>query len=65
VPDDGSREPKHVALCGVTVKCCVGSIFSFMIQKHNGMHQNKIVILLFHLKTDHKDRSYEMYISIV
>jgi len=24
VPDDGSYELKHVALCGVTLKCCVG-----------------------------------------
>jgi len=24
VPDDGSCEPKHVAVCAMTLKCCSG-----------------------------------------
>jgi len=28
VPGDGSCKLKHVALCGVTLKCCVGLCIS-------------------------------------
>jgi hypothetical protein len=30
MPDDGSCEMKHVALCDMAFKCCVGRCISFV-----------------------------------
>jgi len=42
VPDYGSCEPKHVAVCDVKFKWCAGRhIFVYDAGKHNGIYQNK------------------------
>jgi len=41
VSDDGSRQPKHAAMCDMIV---LNGIFSFVSDtgKHKGIHENKI-----------------------
>ena len=46
MPDDGSCAVKHVALCYMILKCCVGRCISFVCDtvKHVGIYRNTIPV---------------------